>query len=196
MNGAETGTTYALTKSNTDADLTWTYTISVDGCGTDQAQWAVEGDIITIEDCYSVNPASKQSTGKLQQFVIRADATSASTEADLVVSPPIITSGPYQTVEFATGVTDLDGKEVTPLAAANTVYSQSLAYHKEAISFGMIPMELPDAVVWGNTQTDSGFSIRVYKWMDGLKDEEYIRLDAMWFAEVVQHDMIARLYGT
>ncbi len=193
VNGASQNVTYATAKNNTDPDLSWTQDLIIAvAAGTNQAQWAVEGDVFTIAGVESVNPATKQSTGKLQQFVVRQDATTAAGAATLKISPPIITSGPQQTVSAAPA----NGAAVTWLASGNNVYSQNLAYHREAITFGMIPMEMPDAVVWGNTQTENGMSIRVYKWMDGLKDEEYIRLDAMWFTEVVHHDLIARLWGS
>jgi hypothetical protein len=183
--------TYAVAKSNTDADLSWTSTLHVDGCATDVAGWALEGDVFTIDSVYSLNPATGVSTGQLQQFVVRADATSASSETDLVISPPIIIAGPHATVDSAPA----NNAAVTFIATASAVHSQNLCYHKDAISFGMIPMEMPDSVVWGNTQTDNGMSIRVYKWLDGDNDKEKIRLDAMWFNEVVHHDLITRLWA-
>jgi len=196
IDGTTTGTTYAAATSQSDPDLYWTQTIHVDAAGSNVTDWAVEGDVLTIDNCYSVNPASKQSTGKLQHFVVRQNADTSGNETDLIISPPIITSGPHQTVEFASGVSDLDNEGVTFISTGGQVTSQNLAYHREAITFGMVPLEMPDAVVWGNTQSENGMSMRVYKWMDGSADEEYIRLDAMWFVETVHHDLIARLWGS
>lgn len=185
---------YTTVASNPDAALSWTQTLTVDAAATGITNWAREGDTFTIADCYSVNPATRASTGKLQTFVVRQDANSdGGGNVSLKISPPIIGEGQYQTVAFAAGVTDLDNKALTFTAGGNKSVQQNISYHKEAITFGMVPMEMPDSAVWGTTMTDNGYSVRVYKWLDGTNDDEYIRLDAMWFCEVVQPDMIARL---
>ena len=191
IDGAAQNTTYALAKNNTNAALSWTQSLAIKGGSNSITDWVLEGDVFTIAGVYSVNPETRLSTGKLQQFVVRADASTDGTGdiAAMTISPPIITSGPHQTVDSAPA----DGAAIVFPVAGGGIASQNLSYHKEAISFGMVPMEMPDSVTWGNTETADGFSIRVYKWMDGTNDKEYIRMDAMWFTEVVQHDMIARL---
>jgi len=196
LDGATTGTTYAASKNNTTDSLSWTQTLHFDGATTDGAGYAKEGDVFTIADCYSVNPANGKSTGKLQNFVVRADVTTASNEADIVVSPPIIVAGPYKTCEFASGVSDLDGKALTPIAdSTDGAAKQNLVYHKDAITFGMVPLEKPDSTNWADTFSDDGYSMRAYKWLDGTNDKEMIRLDVMYFMDVVHPDLIARIHG-
>src|SRR5262245_8684230 len=61
------------------------------------------GDTFTIGSgataVYGVNPQSRQSTGKLQQFVVLNDTASAADgTATIPIAPAIITAGPYQTV--------------------------------------------------------------------------------------------------
>src|SRR5574343_650734 len=57
-----------------------------------------KGDIFTVAGVYSVNPLSKVSTGRLQQFVVTADISDTSGDMTISISPSIITSGAYQTV--------------------------------------------------------------------------------------------------
>jgi len=186
INGASQDTTYAASKT------TWTQTLNVDGASTSITDWALEGDVFTIAGVNSINPATKQSTGSLQQFVVRADADSnGSGELALTISPPIIDSGAFATVDAAPA----DGAAVTVLGSAGQASPQNIGYHKEAITFGMIPLQVPDAANWGDARSYKGMSLRVYKWLDGDADEEYIRVDAHYFVEVVHHDMGARLWG-
>ena len=59
--------------------------------------------MFTIASVYAVNPATKASTGRLQTFTVLADADSGASTgpAALTISPPIITSGAFQTVNSA-----------------------------------------------------------------------------------------------
>lgn len=186
VNGASQDDTYANTKN------TWTQTLVIDGATASQTGWALEGDVFTIAGLNSINPATKESTGKSQDFVVRADADSdGSGNVTLTISPPIITSGPYKTVDAAPA----DNALLTFLGSGGTSYDQNLGYQKDAFSFGMIPLVVPDAVVWGDTRSYKGISLRVYKWLDGDEDEEYIRVDAHYFIELVHHDMAVRQWA-
>ncbi len=57
--------------------------------------------MFTIAGVYAVNPETGATLSYLQQFVIKADVTTnanAANDTNLTISPPIITSGAYQTV--------------------------------------------------------------------------------------------------
>jgi len=185
VDGATQETTYALSKN------TWTQTLDINTDTTTATGHVLEGDVFTIAGVNSINPATKESTGKLQQFVVRADANAATDTATLTISPPIIISGPYATVDASPA----DTAAITFLGAPDTEFPQNLGYQKGAFSFGMIPLIVPDAAVWGDSRSYKGLSLRVYKWLDGDEDEEYIRVDAHYFVEVVHHDMATRLWG-
>lgn len=186
VNGGAQGTTYALAKA------AWSQTLNVDGASNSISGWAKAGDVFTIAGVYSVNPASQESTGKLQNFTVLADAASnGSGQLALTISPPIIASGPYKTVTAAPA----DNAALTFLGSASTAYAQNLCFHKDAITFGTIPLVMPDSASWGTTMTEDGLSIRAYKWLDGENDIEKIRLDFLPFADVVHHDLLVRLWG-
>jgi len=94
VNGATQETTYAASGD------TWTQTIVTDGWTNSTTDILLAGDVITIAGCNSVNRKTRQDTGDLQTFVVTADANSGASTgpATLTISPPIIISGPYQTV--------------------------------------------------------------------------------------------------
>ena len=96
VNGASQDVTYLSVKD------TYNQTIITDGWTGSVTGLLLAGDVFTIADVYSVNPRTRQSTGNLQTFVVKSDANSdAGGNSTLTISPPIITSGPYQTVDSA-----------------------------------------------------------------------------------------------
>src|SRR5262249_35799406 len=94
IKGASQNVTYAASKD------TWTQSLATDGWGSG-ATSLKKGDIFTIDNVYAVNPTSKATTTTLQQFVIKSDISDTSGDITMTISPPIITSGPYQTVNAA-----------------------------------------------------------------------------------------------
>lgn len=133
-----------------------------------------KGDVITIADVYSVNPTSKQSTGKLQEFVVTATTTAASNAiAALPISPSIITSGAFQTVNAAAG----DSKLVTRLTGAvSTQPVQNLGFWKDAIGLVTVPIAVPDGLE-GTTRSYNGMSITLTKGADIMNFEGVYRAD-------------------
>ena len=84
------------------AKATWSQSLSTDG--HDTVSTITKGTVFTIAGCNMVNKKTKTSTGNLQQFVVLADVTAnatTTTDTPLSISPPIITSGPHQTVDAA-----------------------------------------------------------------------------------------------
>jgi len=100
INGGSQGTTYAASKSTNSQSLV------TDGWTNSTTGILKAGDVITIAGVYAMNPVPGEgTTGKLQmpylqEFTILADADSGASTgpATLTISPAIITSGPYQTV--------------------------------------------------------------------------------------------------
>jgi hypothetical protein len=77
-------------------------TLNTDGYGNSITGVLKEGDIITIADVYEVDKITFQSTGRLMQFNVQADASSnGSGQAALTISPGIVTTGAYQNVSNA-----------------------------------------------------------------------------------------------
>ena len=173
---------------------TWTQTLLTDGWGTSQSLPA--GTVFTIADVYRVNPKTKISTGKLQQFVVVTGVTTASSgsnNTDFTISPPIITSGPHQTVTYSG---DFDGNAIEIVGAASTAYAQNLCYHKNAYALAFAPMELPQGAVNARRETMNGISVRVIPVYDGTNDISKWRLDVLYGRKVIDPRIATRLSGT
>ncbi|MAF42877.1 MAG: hypothetical protein CMI54_01735 [Parcubacteria group bacterium] len=184
VNGASQNVTYAASSE------TNTQTLNVDGWTVSVADILKEGDVFTIVGVNSVNRRTRVDTGILQDFVVRADATSnGSGETALTISPAIITSGPYQTVTAAPA----DNAALTiRTGTAATGYKQNLVFVKEAISLAMVPLAMPFGGVGASQQTFEGVTIKVVTDFDITNDINQIRWDIMYGVKVVAQDMIVR----
>lgn len=163
-------------KSYDDVKNTWTQELVTDGW--DASSTIKKGQVFTIADTYMVNPRTKQATSVLQQFVVMEDVTANATttnDTTLVISPPIITSGPHQTVDAYA-----DGKAIVLLGDASSTYPQSLMMHKNAMALAVVPMEMPQGSVNGARRSNNGLSIRLLPVYDGINDISKWRLDILY----------------
>jgi len=172
------------------AKNTWTSTLSVDQ-QTNKTLKA--GDVFTIADVYMVNPKTKSATDILQNFVVTADVTlETSGTSSLTISPPIITTGPHQTVDAAPA----DNAEIILKGSLSTGYKQNMLFHKNAMSLACVPMELPQGANNASRQSANGFSVRVVPVYDGINDVSKWRLDLLYGRKLIDPRLITRLSGT
>lgn len=191
VNGASQNVTYAnATGANTQSLITdgWTASTAV----------LKAGDVFTIAGVKAVNPVPGEgTTGKtvmpyLQQFTVISDATSDGTgNATLTISPAIITSGPFQTVDAAPA----DNAAITVLGTASTAYPQNLGFHKNAFALVTCPLQMPDGAAFKARESHNGLSIRVVKDYDIDTDEDVIRLDILYGRKAIYPDLACRLWG-
>lgn len=177
--------TYDTAKNTWAQDLVTT--------GFDNPATIKQGDIFTIADLYMVNPKTKAPTAVLQQFVANADYTTDSTDT-INVSPPMISSGPHQTVALSTGT--FASNALVNVGAASTAYRQNLVYHKNAFALACVPMELPEGAVNASRQSYKGFSVRVIPVYDGINDVSKWRLDMLYGRACIDPRLATRLSGT
>lgn len=162
-------------------------TISVDGL-TATTGTVKKGDKFTIAGVYAVNPVSKEAYSFLQEFVVQANVTASGTgTADIVISPAIITSGPFQTVSAA-AVNDAD-ITLTGSHVAN------LAFHKNAFGLVTVPLEMPDGAAWKARESHNGYSVRVVKDYDITNDKDIIRLDIQYGVKTLYPELACVLRG-
>jgi hypothetical protein len=137
---------------------------------------------------------SKATMSYLQQFVVRTAVPSTANGSDqaVVISPPIISSGAYQTTSAAA----LDGGTIVNMGTASTGYVQNMCFHKNAFALVMRPLVMPDGVAFKSKQSKNGFSIRVLKDYDIINDEEIIRLDVLYGVKTVDARLATRMSGT
>lgn len=186
--GEFSGGTPVMDTTSTSGDTT------LDTGGWDGSNDTVkEGDVFTIDNVYAVNPESGVSTGVLKQFVVTADTSSISDAmATLAISPAIISSGAYQTVDSLPQAT----AGLNFIGVEDTQYSKNLVFQEDAFGLVVIPMAMP-ANVWGTVIKDSrtGFSIRVVKQYDIDADEEIIRLDTLYGVKTLNAALACRITG-
>ena len=153
----------------------------------------VPGDVFTIAGVYAVNPQTRESTGALQQFVVRNTVTSASTEfVDVEFLPAVY--GPTHalaTVSKLPTASDV----VTYVGAASGQYAQNLVYHKDAITFATADLLLPQGVDLASRQVHNGISMRVVRQYDINNDRMPCRIDVLNGFSVIRPQMACRIWG-
>jgi P22 coat protein - gene protein 5 len=150
-----------------------------------------KGDTFTIAGVNAVNPQTFVSTGSLQTFTVTADVTAdGSGNKTISISPPIITSGPYQTVDSAPA----DNAAITVKTGnASTQHAQNLCFHKNAFALVTVPLEMPDGVAFKARETANGLSVRILKSYDQTNDADIIRMDILYGVKAIYPELACRL---
>jgi hypothetical protein len=186
VNGGTQATTYDLSKD------TWSQSLVTDGWTNSVTGILKAGDIFTIANVFAVNPVSKQSTGRLQTFVVLADANSGASTgpATLTISPPIITSGAYQTVTAQPA----DNAAITVrTGTGGTSYKQSLMMHPDALLLVSRALDIPQEGVKTSTKTGNRVTISVTSFVDGKTLDQTFRFDMLFGVKCLDPRLGARL---
>lgn len=159
-----------------------------------------KGDRINFSGVYGVNPLSKVSTGRLQDFVITADISDTTGSITLPISPSIITSGALQTVTASpanNATVTVWGANPAGGTLSTTISPQSLVFHRDFAAFVMADLVDP---IGGAKATfvrsrDFGISIRfVQQYLIGT-DQNGSRLDILFGAAPLQERLAVRVVG-
>ena len=159
----------------------------------------LRGDIVTVAGVFSVNPLSRVSTGRLQQFVLTADVTAAAGAATLSISPSIITSGPLQTVNASPA----SGAAVTywNMAAggtfATTVSPTGMIFHPEAFAFVTADLAMPGGGAKASRIQSKarGVALRMAEQWDVQTDQNITRIDTIVGAATLRPEWACRVQG-
>jgi len=172
-------------------------TLHVDALGTT----AYKGMVFTIAGIYDCHPETKAAYPHLKQFVLTADPTIGSNEADLDFSPAIYTTGAKKNVATSTGAdltwtsTQFDGAAVTFVGAASTSYVEPLMYHPEAFQFITADLPLMDDAQKCVRKEKDGLSLRCWMGSDIRNDELLLRLDILYGMAQLRPEWACRLIG-
>ena len=148
------------------------------------------GDVLTIAGVHTVNPMNLQSTGSLQNFVVNSVAASdGSGNSTLAISPAIVPSGAFQTVDVAPA----NGATITVLGTKNTSYAQNLGFVRDAFGLVMVPMELPQGVDFSARQTWKGISLRIVRAYSINDDVMPCRIDVLYGTATFYNELAVRL---
>lgn len=148
-----------------------------------------KGTVVSFPGSFAVNPQSRQSTGTLAQFVLTADVANGATS--LPISPAIVTSGPFQNVTAS----PTTGQAFTFIGAASATYATNVAYHRDAFTLAMVPMDAPMAAggVDVSVMSDQGLSVKVTKYYDPINDFNGMRLDVLFGWAATYPEMAVKL---
>lgn len=146
-------------------------TLTVDGGSTT----FLDGDIITIAGVNRVHPETKADTGILQQFVVTANSGTSATS--LAISPSITITGGKQNVTAApandAAVSKVGG-------GASSVFTNSMAYHKDAFTFATADLVMPKGVDMAARKVLDGVSMRIVRDYDINNDKFPCRIDILY----------------
>ena len=149
------------------------------------------GAVFTLSGVNAVNPVTKANAGYLQQFVVVGGAAGGTGAVTVTITPPIITSGAFQTVTAAPTASS-SGVFV---GSASAVYNQNLVFHKNAMALCVAPLVMPQGSVDGARESYKGYSVRVIPYYSGSNDISAWRLDVLYGAKLLDPRLLVRLNG-
>lgn len=198
VDGAGQNVTYASVK-----DGNWTQTLTVDNVGN--AETVAAGEVFTIAGVYAVNPLTKATLPYLQQFTVITGGTSVATatannqDLSLTISPPIITSGAFQTVSAAPA----DNAPVqwmgsdTEADTDSETYSFGTVFRPEALALVSARLVMPySGEADFATDPETGLSVRYWRTSDGTNDAHLHRFDVVYGVKNVDPRRGTRISGT
>lgn len=171
--------------------------VVIDGASLSITGYFKAGDVVQFAGVFAVNPQTKQSTGKLMDFVVGADVNSSGAGAvTIAITPAIIASGAYQNVSNVPA----DNSAVTTFGHASAyaaiVAPQNLVFHKSAIALCVVPLEkIESEEMTVATDPDSGLSVRLWTAGNILTGKGIKRLDILFGSKVIRPEFAARVVG-
>lgn len=160
-----------------------------------------KGDTFKIAGVNSVNPLSYVSTGRQQEFVVTADVSDTTQAMTIPISPPIITSGPLQTVDVSPGsgaaILVTGATSITSGTLATYTSPQSMIFHPDAFAFVTADLVPPGAGAETKTVRSKAFGVAI-RWVQQYQigtDQNPSRLDILIGAATLQARLAVRGWG-
>lgn len=148
-----------------------------------------KGQVFTMVGCNEVHPETKVDTGRLQKFVVTADATSAGATLAVAISPSIVVTGAYQNVTTS----PTNGGAVVFDGTASLQYGLSLAFYKQAFAMAFADLYMPKGLDFGARETMDGISMRIIRDYDVTTDKILTRADILYGYKTIRPELAARL---
>jgi hypothetical protein len=165
-------------------------TIAITGAGNGATVKA--GDVFTVNNCFAVNPQTRESTGAFFQFVALADVTlDGSGAGNITVAPIYTAANALATVDSFPA----SGAAVVFTGAAGGSFPQNLVYHRDAIAFATADLLLPQGVDMAARAVHNGISMRVVRQYDINNDRMPCRVDILYGYNTIRPQMAARMWG-
>lgn len=148
-----------------------------------------KGDRFTIAGVFAVNPQTKQSLGRLQQFTVTS--AYAGGGGTMSISPSIVTSGQYQNVTAGPA----DNAAITVYGTSGVNYPQNLAFANNSILFATAAMERPEAGAKSSVLSANGINMSLTSQYDIDSHSTKYRFDILFGFQVVVPRWIVAIPG-
>jgi len=138
------------------------------------------GDIITFEGVNAANRITKQSTGRLAQFVVTADVAAAGTSVSIypALIPADALGNPVQFQTVSTG--PANAAAVSLVNPASATYVKNFLFVPDAVTMAMADLEIPQGVHEAARETFDGVSMRMITDYVVATDQMITRLDVLY----------------
>ena len=193
VNGDQSASAPTGALTTTTSDLQQPFSLVTDGWTAAAAVRLNAGDVFTIAGVYSVNPQTRQSTGRLQQFVVTSQTSSdGSGNATVPILPRPIFSGQYQNVTSSTN-NIANNALLTVVGTASTSYRNNLVFHKDAYMLGTADLIMPDGVDMAARENYKGISMRMVRQYRIGTDDLPARVDILYGHKQLYNALGARV---
>lgn len=205
-NGAVAGANQNVNYRDVKDNARMSQELDIDGVGNNATISA--GEVFTIAGVNAVNPRTRASLGRLQEFTVLEDATANGSGAvTLTISPAIIVPntdddpGPgtntITNTAFATvDSIPADDAEVTWYGAAESDFQIRAAFHRNAISLVSTQLVTPFTGECSfATDPETGISIRYWRGSDIATGRHVHRWDMIYGGEVMDNFLGTRING-
>lgn len=139
-----------------------------------------KGDIVTFAGVFGVNRLTRESTGKLRQFVVTDDVASGGTSIPIypAITPPVGGNDvQYQTVTASPA----NGAAMALVTVAGEIYRKNFGYVEDAITLGMADLWMPtEGVLDASRHAFDNVSMRSIAQYTIGTDQAIDRLDVLF----------------
>jgi hypothetical protein len=203
INGAAQNVNYADVCTSGAPGQYLTQTIAIDGVTGSLTLKA--GDVFTIAGVNAYDNRAQVDTGRLQQFVVVADATASSgAVAALRIFPAMIVAGAgsgdninINTAHATVSAAPADNAALTIKGAASTSYRLRGLIQKQAVVVDTAPLILPaTGTAMRRKLSDIPLSVRMWTHSDFATGAHSIRFDCALTANVRDRRRICRVNGS
>ncbi|KAF1020475.1 MAG: hypothetical protein GAK29_03612 [Acinetobacter bereziniae] len=152
------------------------------------------GQVFTLTGVEMLHPLTRESYGKLMQFVVLEDVTAGGATATLKIYPEITPDfiGTDKQANANVSATPLNSVGLTFIGGDNDVIDQALCYTKDAFSAAFAPLKVL-AGCEGYTFNTETMALRVQTGGNWVSDYEGTRIDVLYGFTMVRGNHAARV---
>lgn len=168
-------------------------TLTTDGWSSG-ASTLNKGDTFTIGSgataVKAVNVQSYQDAGLPQEFLVTQTISDTTGAMVISISPPLITSGPFQTVVASPA----DNATINVRGSSGVTSMQGLGFHKDAFVMASADLIMPNQGKAERVRAPgAGMSLRYWEGSDIMTDQHPSRLDWIYGFRTIRADWATRI---